>query len=84
MGKGSSLNRAGSLNRDAAADATAVAKNHKRITGRVKWSVAVILKWFYDAKNHPRESLFKGGYIVSGIGSGIAKRFKDFAQVIYA
>ena len=30
----------------------------------------------------PRESLFKDHYFVSGIGSGIAKRFKDPAQEI--
>ena len=29
----------------------------------------------------PRESLFKDRYFVSGIGSGIAKRFKDSALI---
>ena len=33
-------------------------------------------------KESPRESLFKDRYFVSGIGSGIAKRFKDPALAI--
>ncbi len=42
-------------------------------------------RWFSSdslvVKESPRESLFKDRYSVNGIGSGIAKRLKDPAQV---
>ncbi len=42
-------------------------------------------RWFSSdylvVQESPRESLFKDRYFVSGIGSGIAKRFKDSALI---
>ena len=88
--------RAGSLNREPTADSTATKKtwifiSFSRITqGITRESPAALIdrcRWFSSdsevVQESPRESLFKDCYFVSGcgIGSGIAKRFKDPAQV---
>ncbi len=66
------VNRAGSLNRNTAADATADVKitreSRDTLNDRCRWFSSVSLV----VQKSPRESLFKDCYFVSGIGGGIA------------
>ena len=84
---------AGSLNRDATAEATAdssaakktwIFKSFSRITKGITRESPAALNDARDSQvvqESPRESLFKDRYFVSGrgigSGSGIAKRLKD-------